>query len=193
MEEIEVKFLNIDPTQMADKLVKIGAKKAGDYFYRRQVFDYPGFTLDAQGAWLRLRDEGDKVTLGYKQRLEAKSEDGSIADGGMKEVEVVVSDFDKTKELILSLGLIEKFYQENKRTRYTKGGVEFDIDVWPELEPYIEIESDSMEKIDKAIQELGLDPAEKKIFTNHQMYKMKGIDMLDYIRVTFDGFEKRKK
>ncbi|MDR3558407.1 MAG: CYTH domain-containing protein, partial [Candidatus Pacebacteria bacterium] len=130
---------------------------------------------------------------GYKQRLEAKSEDGSIADGGMKEVEVVVSDFDKTKELLLSLGLIEKFYQENKRTRYEKGGVEFDIDVWPELEPYIEIESDSMEKIDKAIQELGLDPKEKKIFTNFQMYKAKGIDPINYIKMSFDGFVKRKK
>lgn len=193
MEEIEVKFLNVDAEKLQEKLKAIGAEKTGEYFYRRQVFDFPGFTLNEKGAWLRLRDEGDRIALSYKQRLGIKSHDGTVSDEGMKEVEVVVSDFDKTKDLLLSLGMIEKFYQENKRIRYKKGTTEFDIDFWPQLEPYLEIEAESWDKVDESIKELGLNPKDKKIFSTNQIYKLKGINELDYTRITFDGFVKRSQ
>ena len=77
MEEIEVKFLNIDPETIQKKLAEIGARKVGEYFYRRRVFDYPDFRLDKQNAWLRLRDEGDRVTLSFKRRIGATTHDGS--------------------------------------------------------------------------------------------------------------------
>lgn len=192
-EEIEAKFLDINPEKIQQKLAVIGAEKVGEYFYRRQVFDYPGFILDKQGAWLRLRDEGDRVTLGYKKRLGMTSHDGSTSDSGMEEIEVTVSSFDATKRLLLSLGMIEKFYQENKRIRWRKDDLEFDIDTWPQLNPYLEIEAKTWGKIDEAIKLLDLNPAEKKIFSTHQIYKMKGVDELDYIRMTFEGFEKRNR
>ena len=68
MEEIEVKFLDINPAAIQERLKNIGANKVGQYFYRRRVFDYPDLRLDKQGAWIRLRDEGDKITLTFKQR-----------------------------------------------------------------------------------------------------------------------------
>ena len=191
MEEIEVKFLNINKDGLEKKLAALGATKAGEYFYRRRVFDYPDYRLNSAGAWLRLRDEGDKVTLSFKQRLGTTSHDGSSNDSGMQEIEVVVSDFDKTAELILALGFVEKFYQENKRTRWVKSGIEFDIDTWPELEPYLEIEAQSWEKVDEAIALLGLDPVDKKIFSTHQIYKLKGINELEYQRIAFDGLVKK--
>ena len=59
MEEIEVKFLNIDSDLMEKKLLKIGAKKVFEKLYHRKVFDYPDLRLNDQGAWVRLRDEGE--------------------------------------------------------------------------------------------------------------------------------------
>jgi len=191
MEEIEVKFLNVNPELLQKQLAGIGASKVGEYFYRRRVFDYPDYRLNNKGAWLRLRDEGDKVTLGFKQRLGMTSHDGSSNDAGMQEIEVVVSDFDKTAELILALGFVEKFYQENKRIRWVKDDVEFDIDTWPELEPYLEIEAPNWEKVDAAAKLLGFDLEEKKIFSTHQIYKLKGINELDYQRIAFDGLVKK--
>ena len=193
MEEIEVKFLNIDKDHVAQKLVAIGAEKVGDFSYRRIVFDFPGFPLNEKSAWVRLRDEGDRIALSFKQRIGATSHDGSTSDTGMEEVEVVVSDFEKTATFLRRIGMIDKFYQENKRTRYKKGDVEFDIDSWPALKPYLEIEAKSWEAIDKAIAELGLDPKDKKIFSTNQIYNMEGIRELDYIRMSFTEMIKREK
>lgn len=191
MEEIEVKFLNIDTGEMQKKLAKIRARKTGEFFYRRRVFDYPDWRLDNEHSWLRLRDEGDQVTLSFKKRLGIKGHDGKSSDDGMEEVEITVNDFEKTTILLLKLGFIEKHYAENKRIRWMKDDVEFDIDTFPELEPYLEIEAPSWGKIDEAIQMLGLDPAEKKIFSTNQVYALKGIQVSDYSRLAFDGLMKR--
>ena len=191
MEEIEVKFLNIDPEAIQKKFADIGAKKSGEYFYRRRVFDYPDWRLDKQGAWLRLRDEGDRITLSFKQRLGIKSHDGNESDDGMEEVEIIVDDFDKTALLLVRIGFVEKHYAENKRIRWVKEEVEFDIDTFPELEPYLEIEARSWEKIDEAILWLDLNPADKKIFSANQIYALKGINVADYARITFAGMIKK--
>lgn len=192
-EEIEVKFLDVKPDIIQARLKKIGAKKVGEFFYRRRVFDYPDLRLDKQGAWIRVRDEGDKITLNFKRRLGIKTHDGTTSDEGMEEVEVIVSDFDKTCLLLIKMGFIEKFYIENKRIRWIKDDVEFDIDIWPKLNPYLEIEASNWKKINKAIKLLGLNPKDQKIFSTHQIYKLRGIDELDYKRITFRGLLERKE
>jgi len=191
-EEIEVKFLNIDVPAIEAKLQAIGAEKVGDFFYRRRVFDYPDWRLDKAHSWLRLRDEGDKITLSFKKRMGAEKHDGTGNDEGMEEIEILVNNFDETAQLLLGIGLIEKHYVENKRTRYIKEGVEFDIDTYPELPPYLEIEADNWGKIDKAIGWLGLNAEDKRIFSANQVYKLKEISVSDYTRITFkEGLVRR--
>lgn len=190
-EEIEVKFLNISPRDIEEKLLNIGAIKVGEYFYRRFIFDFPDLRLNKEGAWIRLRDEGNRITLAFKRRLGVTAHDGSTSDQGMEEVEILVDDFEKTRMLLMALGFIEKFYQENKRVRWTKDDIEFDIDTWPKLEPYLEIEAKNWAGIDEGIHLLGLDPADKKIFSTNQIYKSKGIDEIEYSKMTFDEFVKK--
>jgi adenylate cyclase class 2 len=191
MEEIEVKFLNIDSALMENKLKAIGAKKMFEKLYKRRTFDYPDLRLHKKGAWIRLRDEGEKVTLTYKERIGMKTFDGKTNDDSMEEVEIIVSDFVKTAELLNRMRFIEKFYEENKRIRYLLEDIEFDIDFWPQLDPYLEIEAPSWEKIDEGIKLLELNPEDKKIFSTNQVYKLKGIDELDYKEITFKGMIKR--
>ncbi len=188
-QEFEVKILNIVVENIEEKLKKIGAKKEGDYFYRSCSFDYPGFTLDKEAAWVRLRDEGKKIMLAYKRRLGVKSSSGD--DDGMEQVEVEVGDFEMTKHFLLKIGLIVKFEQEKKRTRWKKDDVEFDIDTWPKLEPYLEIESSSDEKVCEAMSWLGIDKKDALRCSTTQIYEMNGVRDKDYISMTFGEWVKR--
>lgn len=191
MHEYEVKFLDVHSEDLQKKLQHIGATKVGEYFYRRRVFDYPDWRLDKHASWLRLRDEGDSAKLAFKKRIQPETHDGTANDAGAEEIEISVSDFDKTAELLLAIGFIEKHYVENRRIRWTKDGIEFDIDTYPQLEPYLEIEAASWEEVDKGIELLGFNSADKKIFSANQVYAMKGIHVSDYVRLAFDGLVKR--
>ena len=46
MEEVEVKFLDINPDSLIKKLENLGAKKVFERFYRRRIFDYPDGRLN---------------------------------------------------------------------------------------------------------------------------------------------------
>ena|SRR3989344_5603855 len=186
MEEYEIKFLEVDLETLEKKFLKIGAIKTAEYDYRRVIFDHPGLKLDEDHAFVRLRTDGTECTLTYKQQLGVKSNDGSIPDDGMKEVEVRVDNFENTYELLMSLGFTIKQKAWNKRVRYTKGDVVFDIDFWPELPTYMEIESTSYEKVKAAARELDLDPEKGLICSVKQVYKKYGYDLDDYLSITFE-------
>ncbi|MEK7497006.1 MAG: class IV adenylate cyclase [Patescibacteria group bacterium] len=191
MEEIEVKFLNINPVEIENKLKSIGAQKVGEWLYRRRVFDYPDLRLAAEHSWLRLRDEGDKITLAFKRRLGVQTSDGTTSDTGMEEMEIVVSDFEQTGALLEAIGLKEKFYEENRRVRFMKNEVEFDIDTWPKLPPYLEIEGKLWEQVNAASLSLGLKSEDGKRFSTHQVYKLNGIEEHDYQKITFTEMVKK--
>lgn len=192
-EEIEAKYLNINPAELEKKLAAIGAKRVGEMFYIAHSFDYPDWRLDKEHSWLRLRTDGKETTLTFKKRIGVKASGGQANDDGMEEVEVKVDDFEKTKLIIHKLGFVDKRYMEKKRIRWEKDGVEYDIDFWPELKPYLEIEADSWERVDKAALELGLDLADKKVFSASQAYSVGGINVNEYSRLAFDGLVKRTK
>ena len=190
MEEKEVKFLNINPTLIQKKLKKIGAKFCFDLIYKRKVFDYPDLRLDKNGAWVRVREEGDKIKMSFKKRI-GMGDGGAINDKGMEEIEIEVDDFNKAAKILLNIGLIEKHYTENRRIRYKLNNIEFDIDFWPKLKPFLEIEAPSWKKIDSVILLLGLNPKDRKIFSTYQVYKMNRIDCNDYKKMTFKKWQKR--
>src|SRR3989344_728576 len=185
MEEIELTYIDIDKDKIEKKLLELGVEKVGDYHYRRIVFDYPDFRLDKQAAWVRLRDEGDKVTFTFKQRLGENLRDKLDGDEGMYERETIVEDFDATREILLKIGLIEKMYQENKRERYILNGVECDIDTWPLLDPYLDIEGKNWDEVYDLVEKIGLKREDGKKFSTNQIYRLKGLDDRNYTKLTF--------
>lgn len=195
MEEFEVKFLKVDPDLVQKQLAELGAEKVGDFFQQWKSFDYPDWRLDTAGAWIRLRDGGNgKVTLAFKQRLGIQSADGSVNDAGMDEVEVEVSDFEQTVEMLVKIGFVIKHHGEKKRTQWKMGSLEFDFDAYPGLAPYLEIEGSSWEEVQKAVDLLGLNPAEQKICSANQVFSLQGIDVSKLVRISFaDGLVERAK
>jgi len=189
-QEIEAKILNVDVTKLEQKLASTGAKKSGDVFFRSTSFDFPGFPLDKDAAWVRLRDDGKKVTLAYKKRLGVTGVKGQN-DAGMEEIEIIVSSYEDTISILKKLGMVVKFSQEKKRITWQKGDVTFDIDTWPRLAPYLEIEGGSWNVVDKAITDLGYDLKNKMICSATQIYEMNGINDKDFMVMNFDKWVKR--
>src|SRR3990167_3119021 len=191
MEEFEIKFLEVNVPELEKKLIAIGAKKVGEYDQHMFLFDYPDYRLDKDHSWIKLRTNGEETTLTYKQRLGVKSNDGSIQDEGMKEIEVVIDSYEKTFELLKAIGLVVKRKEGNRRIRYKKDDTVFDIDFWPFIPPYIEVESSSLKKVKDAAIELGFDPKVGIIGTAGAVYKKYGYDKDNYSSITFEGMIKK--
>jgi adenylate cyclase, class 2 len=151
-QEIEAKFLNIDIATMRDKLKKAGATLEHPMrLMRRVVVDYQDRRLQKEGsAWVRVRDEGDKVTLTYKTSIENKF-------GGASEIEVTVSDYEKTIAIFKAIGLKIHTNQETRRETWKLDGAEVVIDEWPWLNPFIEIEAPSENVVKSVAKKLGFD------------------------------------
>lgn len=183
-QEIEAKILKIDRAKLEEKLVAIGAHKERDIFFRSTSFDFPGLTLAKESAWVRLRDDGTTITLAYKKRLGA--DDKKLGgDAGMEEIEVSVSDYETTIMFLKKIGMIEKFSQEKKRAAWVRGALHFDIDEWPRLAPYLEVEGPTWDEVDAAIKELGIDLKDKVLCSATQVYEMNGIDDHSFSKMTF--------
>lgn len=190
-EEIEVVFLDINKEEIEEKLKSIGAKKTKDIFYHITAFDYPDYRLNKDNSWVRLRDDGEKTKLTFKKRLGVTSQDGSTNDEGMEEVEVTVDSFEETKLFLHKVGFIEKHEVEKKRARWELGDIVFDIDEWPSIPTFLEIEADSWEDVDKGTELLGLNKKDRKICSANQVYMMYGIDVDDYQKLSFKEMIKK--
>jgi adenylate cyclase class 2 len=149
--EFEAKFLDIDKDKLRALLKKKGAKLVHkERLMRRNVFDYPDHRLEKKGGWIRVRDEGDKITLSYKQLIDRTVE-------GTKEIFVNVSDFDAATKLLLEIGLCKDAYQETKREKWIFNNTEVTIDTWPWIPTFVEIDGSSEEQIKSVANKLNLD------------------------------------
>jgi len=187
MEEIEVKFLDIDVAEVQQKLKILGAMKKYDRVFRDRIFDFPGWPLDADSSWLRLRDKGDKITLSFKRRF-GISEAG---DAGMEETEIVVDDFERTSTLLLKLGMEIKFDEEKRRVHFELEEMEVDIDTWPLIPSYLEIEAKNWKQVREMADKLGLVWSERKQCAAMQVFEKYGVREKDYRILAFDKQVKR--
>lgn len=164
--EIEAKFPDINPDKFRETLVLAGAKQEySERLMRRKNFDYSDGKLEKIGGWVRVRDEGDKITFTYKQLNDRTLH-------GTKEVEVEVSDFDKICELLKEIGFEEKSYQETRREKWKIRDVEITIDTWPWVPTFIELEASSEEVLKEIVGTLSLDWAKAMHGSVENIYQM---------------------
>lgn len=145
--EFEVKFLNVDFDNLRQQLKKAGAVQTQNMrLMKRAIIE--NSEMKQKNAFLRVRDEGDKTTLTYKQFNE-------LSVDGAKEYEITVSDFQATVDLLNASGLPYRSLQESKRETWELEGSEIVLDEWPWLNPYIEIEGESENHVREISEKLG--------------------------------------
>lgn len=149
--EIEAKFSNIDVEEIRHALRAAGAIcEQPMRLMRRALIEEPHHAKE--NAFIRIRDEGDRVTLAFKRRKDPYHP----GIDGVKEIEVEVSDFDDTLTIFSEAGWHYITFQESKRETWRLGDVEVVIDEWPWLDPYIEVEGETEAAIKAVAEKLGL-------------------------------------
>jgi len=170
--EYEATFLDIHVSDFKNKLLEAGAFLVSPEFLQRRVtLELPSEKRDAN-TWLRVRDEGGKITLTLK------SVDGKTITG-QKEILVTVSDFNETVSLLQSIGCEKKSYQESKREMWKLDDVEITLDTWPFLDTYVEIEGPNESAVQQVSGKLGLNYSEAVFDTVNAIYKSKYGKTLD--------------
>jgi len=164
--EYEATFTNIDKDEMRQKLTSVGATLVRkEYVQRRTVFNLPK-NNEIKGGWMRIRDEGDKITMSLK-----------VVDGDniedQKEACVTVSDYSEAELILTTLGCTRKAYQETKRELWLLDGVEVTIDTWPFLESFIEVEGTTEELVKSVSEKLSMDWGEARFCAVDVLYAEK--------------------
>lgn len=161
--EYEAKFLGVDVDALRDRLKSAGAEQVfPETMFTRLIFENDA----VQGEqWLRLRDEGGKTTLALKEVTDASHINGTT------EIEVEVDDLEKTAELLKALGLRQVRYQQNYREEWQLDGVTYDLDTWPDLPTFLEIEGPSEQAVREAAAAFGFDYSAARFGSIDLIYK----------------------
>ena len=167
--EYEVRILEIDVDSIKKKVEEVGATLEWDRLQRRYVYD---FIPKVDNKWIRLRTNGIKTTLTIKNFVTSEID-------GTQELEIVVDDFDRTNSILEELGYEHRAYQENRRIQYKLNEVEIDIDSWPMIPTYLEIEGPSEEEVYKIVELLGFSKSDITTRDVEGIYNDYGHDVME--------------
>ena len=156
--EYEAKFYPVDKDDIRKKLEKIGAELIVPERKMRRALIGSETNPQFKCNYIRVRDEGDKITLSAKIHAES---DGKVSD--QKEAVVEVSDYEDTVKIFKMMAFEIDMYQETLRETWEYEDAEIVIDTWPGLEPYIEIEAKSEQQVKEIGEKLGFDWDDKYI------------------------------
>ncbi|HEX4662630.1 MAG TPA: CYTH domain-containing protein [Candidatus Saccharimonadales bacterium] len=152
--EIEAKFARIDHDDMRRRLKAAGGVcEQPMRLLRRVILDYPDGRLQKDNSYIRVRDEGHRVTVTLKK---------FVGDGinGAKEIEFTASDFMTPRQLFEAVGMKVQSEQESKRETWTLDTCEVVLDEWPWVKPMMEIEGPSERAVKETAAKLDLNWAD---------------------------------
>ncbi|OGI64971.1 hypothetical protein A3A95_02370 [Candidatus Nomurabacteria bacterium RIFCSPLOWO2_01_FULL_39_18] len=154
MHEIETKVLNVDKEEVKEKLKALGAKEIQN---TRLVIDWygpKGLTHEGDDPWyLRIRTStGGKSEISWKSLPEIT---GNTRHSD--EINISVGDAILAGKLFENVGIEHYAHQEKDRASFLLKDWQFDLDQYPGMPAYLEIEGKSHEHVQEAIKILGLE------------------------------------
>ncbi len=159
--EIEATFLEVDKNEIRSKLKALGGKLIQpEILMRRIVFD-----LHSNHAFARVRDEGNRIVLTYKNH-----HNDTLT--GTEEINVEVSNYEDTIAILKACGLHAKSDEDSYRETWELDDVEITIDTWPWIPTYIEIEGPSETSVKSAATKLGYNMQNAVIGSVDSVYKL---------------------
>lgn len=178
-QEQEVKILDIDIEKVKKNLERIGAKKVYEDY--REII-----TLDTEDRQflmqkdklIRITDEGTiKVTMHIHQsHPEIK-----------REIKFKVSRMKEALDFFSEMGLEPIARVQAYRISYELGKVDFDIDKFPSIPPFLEIDQEFLKTegytLASLLEELELNPQEFVIMGTEDIHNHYGIDYFEEYKI----------
>jgi adenylate cyclase class 2 len=150
--EIETKVLDINPEEIRKKLLGSGALQIQETTLSVDWYRIKGIKEGEDPWFLRIRSNSDGQ---HEVTWKAKSDILGTARKH-KEINFTIGEPEKLADLFEELGLEWYAHQDKRRTSFKLKDWRMDIDSYPNMPPYLEIEGISEGHIKEAIDLLGL-------------------------------------
>ena len=164
-----------------DNLIKLSNNKLLDVINQKDFALFIQKFKNNSKKWIRLRQSKDVVTINVKHIL-APNNSGIQQ---MLENEIKVESIEDANSFLEALGYSYKSFQEKERITFKLGEYEIDIDTWPGIPTYFEIEGNSREELEQVLTKLGYSWDDCVSCTADDIYKMYGKSMFDKRELVF--------
>lgn len=184
IQEIEVRFLEVDHIALKKRLFELGAQDLGEDYLKEILFYHKDSVFsDNKKRMVRIRQSKSGIQLAMKHQLERSAT-------GMKEIEFGVDDVEKTKLFLEENGWYFARFVEKKRHSFKLNNVEIDLDMLPKVPPFVEIEGESEGELKETATLLGLNWNNVE-YRNSRAFLMEKyqIPLDDLTYYTFDRYE----
>ncbi|MBI2436879.1 MAG: class IV adenylate cyclase [Candidatus Magasanikbacteria bacterium] len=169
-QEIEIKILDIDTDAIEQKLAELGAIRQWRKLIVEKAYDFPDKKIRDNNELCRIRSVGDTVEFVYKY-----AEDRHDGFRSAEELQVEVTDFETLEQILTRLGLSSFRHREKYRTSWKYGDTHIEIDEYPSIPAYLEIEGGKKD-IEDLVLKLGYTMADTTTMTGSQTYRHYGVD-----------------
>ena len=158
MKELETRIVKIDVASIRKLLISLGAEKVKEENQINDLYDFEDGKLLSQKGYARIRTVDDLL---HNKQIIFMTTKKMLSQGKFKEMEeneVIVDNKTAAEGIYKSLGLILKQSIQKFRDSYKLEDALIEIDINDKNFcpfPYIEIETDSEEKLEKIVKLLG--------------------------------------
>lgn len=180
--EIEARFKDINVDEIIKKVVDLGGEDTGEKFLEETIFYDKELKWRDEGKFARLRSFDGKNIFTYKH-IKKDSIDGT------EEIEFSIDKTSQLKEFLSRLELVAFRTQQKKRHTLILDGVVIDIDQWPLIPPYLEIEGNSESEIRGVAEKIGLQWENALFIDARKIIEGYGIDVSKFKYFTFETCE----
>lgn len=167
--EIEIKILDIDVKRVRRDLRKIGGRLIMKPTLMHELY-FESAQKERAYSSLRLRKEGKKTFLTIKVKKEDKNFE--IRD----EYEIQVSSFEQAKKILEFMGFKIFRNREKIREEYKLKDTKIELDTYPNMNPYMEIEASSKKDVNTLLKSLNIKNSQIIKGTATEIIKSEGLD-----------------
>lgn len=172
--ENEVKVLEVNSEDVCTKLEKMGAQKVFDGDRVFTTFDSMADSFLAKDTLIRLTEE-------EKLKLSVSTNTSKSSTGEKQTIKVFVSRKKEMIDFFKAIGIEPIAEVKSHRTSYelttSLGIVDFDVDTFPLIGSFLEIDLENMEKpLSEYLKDLGLENHKVVNCGTEQIYAMYGYD-----------------